>query len=53
MITRLRDHCHYTSKYIGAAHSICNLKYNIPKEIRVASHDYNFILVEQAKEFEE
>ena len=25
---KVRDHCHYTGKYRGAAHSICNLKFN-------------------------
>ena len=25
-----KDHCHYTGKYTGAAHSICNLKYSVP-----------------------
>ena len=23
---KLRDHCHYTGEYSGAAHSICNLQ---------------------------
>ena len=35
---KLKDHCHYTGKYIGAAHSICNLRYRIPKEIPIAFH---------------
>ena len=32
---KVRDHCHYTGKYRGAAHSICNLKYQTPKEVPV------------------
>ena len=28
---KVRDHCHYTGKYRGAAHSTCNLRHNIPK----------------------
>ena len=36
---KLRDHCHYTGEYRGAAHSICNLKYIIPKEITVILHN--------------
>ena len=30
---KVRDHCHYTAKYRGIAHSICNLKFNVPNEI--------------------
>ena len=46
---KCRDHCHYTGKYTGVAHSICNLKFNVPNEIpvgfyKVSSHDYHFIV---------
>ena len=27
---KVRDHCHYSGKYRGAAHSIRNLKYSVP-----------------------
>ena len=30
---------HYTGKYRGAAHSIFNLKYSIPREIPVLFHN--------------
>ena len=54
---KVRDHCHYTGKYRGAAHSICNLKFNVPGEIPVVFHnssnyDYHFIIKELANEFE-
>ena len=54
---KVRDHCHYTGKYRGAARSICNLRYKTPKEISVVFHnssayDYQFIIKELAKEFE-
>ena len=51
-----RDHCHYTGKYRGAAHSKCNLEYKIVKEIPVLFHngsvyDYHFIIKCLAREF--
>ena len=53
---KVRDHCHYTGKYRGAAHNICNLRYKVPKEIPIVFHngltyDYHFIIKELVKEF--
>ena len=53
---KVRDHCHYTGKYRGAAHSNCNLNYKIPKEIPVVFHngstyDYHFIIKQLARKF--
>ena len=36
---KVRDHCHYTSKYRGAAHSSFNLRYRIPDYIPVIFHN--------------
>ena len=36
---RVRDHCHYTGHYRGAAHNRCNLKYATPKNISVFFHN--------------
>ena len=36
---KVRDHCHFKGKYRGAAHSICNLKFNVPNEIPVVFHN--------------
>ena len=49
-------HYHYTGEYKGAAHSICNLKYSVPKKIPVVFHDgsnndYYFIIKELAEKF--
>ena len=54
---KVRDHCHFTGKYRGAAHNMCNLRYKIPKNIPVIFHngstyDYHFIIKELASESE-
>ena len=36
---RVRDHCHLTGKFRGAAHEGCNLKYKIPKFFPVVFHN--------------
>ena len=63
---KVRDHCYYIGEYRGAIHSICNLKYNIPKEIPIipiiylkkflfhngSNYDYHLIIKESVEEFE-
>ena len=54
---KVRDHCHFTGKYGGAAHNTCNLRYKIPKNIPVifyngSTYDCHFIISELANEFE-
>ena len=36
---KVRDHCHYTGVYRGAAHYGCNLRYKIPSYIPVVFHN--------------
>ena len=36
---RVRDHCHFTGKYRGAAHNKCNLKCRKPKVLPVIFHN--------------
>ena len=54
---KVRNQCRYTGKYRGAAHSIYNLKFDVPNETPVAFHnssnyDYYFIVKELSNEFE-
>ena len=52
---KVKDHRHYTGKFRGAAHSICNLNCKVPKNIPIvihnASYDTHFIINQLAKEF--
>ena len=53
---KVRDRCHFTGKFRGAAHSFCNLHYKIPKEIPVKIHngskyDYYLIIKKLVEEF--
>ena len=53
---KVRDHCHYTGKFRGAAHSICNLRYKIPKKNPIVIHngstyEYHFIIKQLAENF--
>ena len=45
---KIRDHCHYTGKFRGAAHRVCKIRYKVPKKVSVLFHngsayDWNFI----------
>ena len=53
---KVRDHCHFTGKFRGDAHCICNLRYRVPQEIPVKIHngsdyDFHLIIKELAEEF--
>ena len=36
---KVRHHCHFTDKYIGTAHSKCNMNYKVTKNIPVVFHN--------------
>ena len=53
---KVRDHCHYTGLYRGAAHNNCNLKYRIPEHIPIVFHnlsgfDAHLFINEQGRTF--
>ena len=52
---KTKDHCHYTRKFRGAAHNICNLRCKVPENIPILIHnascDTHFIINQLAEEF--
>ena len=53
---KVRDHNHYTGKYRGAAHGLCNLRYKLPQTIPIVFHnlsnyDGHLIIRELANRF--
>ena len=53
---KVRDHCHYAGNYRGAAHSLCNLRYQVQKDIPVIIHnrsnyDFHLLIKDLAKKF--
>ena len=47
---KVGDHCHYTGKLRGATHSVCNLRYKVPKVIVAhnAAYDSHFIIKQKS-----
>ena len=37
--SKVRDHCHLSGKFRGAAHNKCNLSFRVPKFIPVVFHN--------------
>ena len=55
---KVSHHRYYTGEYDGAAHSICNLKLSVPKEILLVFYNgpiyiYHFLIKQPAEKFEE
>ena len=51
---KVRDHCHFTRKFRGAAHSIYNLYYKVKFPVKFNNglkYYYYFIIKEVAEEF--
>ena len=52
---KVKDRCHYTVKFRGAAHGKCNLNYKVLKDIPLiihnANYDTHFIINQLAEEF--
>ena len=52
---KTKDHCHYTRKFRGVAHNICNLRCKVPENIPILIHnascDTHFIINQLAEEF--
>ena len=41
----VRDHCHLSSKFRGAAHEVCNLEYKVPKFFPVVFHNHSHLFI--------
>ncbi|MCE2507636.1 MAG: hypothetical protein J4F36_14445, partial [Nitrosopumilaceae archaeon] len=53
---KVKDHCHYTGLYRGAAHNTCNFRYRIPNLLTIFTHcltgyDAHLFIQELARQF--
>ena len=53
---KIRDQCHYSRKFRGVAHNICNLRYKVHKKIPVvrnngSTYDYHLIIRRITKKY--
>ena len=42
---KVGDHCHYCRKFRGADHSICNLRYKVPKKTPIVFHNGSTMII--------
>ena len=53
---KVRDHCHITGKYRGAAHKDCNVKLQIPKKLPIIFHNlegyYGHVICRELNNFD-
>ena len=50
---KVRDHCHFTGDFRGAAHNICNLRYKVLHNAVIHNgslYDYHFIIKQLPEE---
>ena len=50
---KVRDHCHFTGDFRGAAHNICNLRYKVLHNAVIhngSSYDYHLIFKQLPEE---
>ena len=43
--SKVREHCHFTGEYKGAAHSICNLKSSVPRKTPIVFHNGSNMII--------
>ena len=49
---KVRDHCHITGKYRGAAHWSCNINLKLTKKIPVIFHNDSHLIIKEISKFD-